>query len=279
MSRSVSRFLVSRVMAPVLAIALVWQAWMMLRPKPFPLDDRRRVAIEGAATKLAGEMPVPQSVRPTLQVAQFEGDTTGFVTDATRRAIDRRGRYVVQSAGITQNLMKELGIPERSISPDMLSSFDVKGLKCDYLLAGRVLRLSDDGDIAEAALEAGLFEVASPPGVKRLVVEARHGPPDGAGRRAVRSHPWPLRLLGWLAFALLLPLVLTPLVRRGLSKESNALNLAMLAGSMSVAVVAAYAMIGFRHDTWWSAALLLPAAASALAYNWLVLSRQERLRR
>jgi len=129
----------------------------------------------------------------------------------------------------------------------------------------------------EALLDAVLLPVGSPDRAVRLSAEALHDHTAGPARSAVETYPWPARLVGWLALALLLPLASAPLAIRGLEMQSNAINLALLLGLTLVAGLAAFAMIGFRLDTFSSAVLLVAAVAGALAYNWMVLVKLDEL--
>ena len=97
-------------------------------------------------------------------------------------------------------------------------------------------------------------------------------------RVAAGSYSWPARIVVWLLLAVLLPLAAAPLLSWGLAAESNVVNLLMLLGLTTVAALAAYALIGFRLDTIWTAAFLVTAVILTLAYNWSVLSKLNELR-
>jgi len=263
----------------LLGLVVFWQGWMLIRPKPFPLDPRREAMATTAAENLAESMPQPPLRRPTLVVTPFQGDATGKVTEAVRKAVDRVGRYAVQPTTTMQNVMRELGLAEQSLSPESIASVDLGNLGTDYLLAGRVGVLSATTDKDEAVLEALLVPAGSPSDTVRLCGEAVLDRSVTGIQRAIQSHPWPARLASWLALLLLLPLVLVPLVRRGLARESNAANLGMLLGLTLVTGLAAYAMLGFRLETVHSVISLVGGVGLALTYNWFLLSRLEDLRR
>ena len=112
-----------------------------------------------------------------------------------------------------------------------------------------------------------------------VYVDAGIGAPGSGGSwaSAVDTIAWPARMVGWLAIVVLLPLLAAPLVMRGLAKQSNTVNLAMLLGLTALPAVVVYAMLDFRLDTMLSAVLLLLAVGGALAYNWVVLSKLEEL--
>ena len=256
-------------------MAALWQGWMLVRPKPFPLDARCRVVAVQAAGRLAEKIPRPSAGKPTMVVSRFEGDPTGDVTDAVRRAVDRVGGYAVQPTTVLQNILRESGIEQEPLAPEAATSVDFKKLGTSYLLAGRVGALYARSDEDKAVLEAVLVAADGSSQPVRFSAEASRDQRQSAATLAVRSYPWPARLVSWLAVTLLLPLALAPLARRGLEKESSAVNLGMLLGLTLLSGLAAYAMMGFQLETALSAALLIGAAGVACAYSWALLSRIE----
>ncbi len=277
-SRTIWRMARSRLMAPVLVGVVIWQAWMTLRPKPFPLDERRSALADEAALSLAESLPVPSVGRPTVVVAPFQRDPTGAVTEAVRRAIERVDRYTVRPKTTLQNAYRELGIREQPLRPEDATAVAMEQIDGEYLLAGRVRVLSARSDRDEAMLEGVLVPVGNAEAavplsgtmIRDYTVEAESLP--------IQTYPWPSRLVGWIALVVLLPLVVAPVVSRGLARQSNGVNLLMLLGTTLVSGLAAYAMLGFRVDTELAAALLVGGSAVALAYNWSILAKLEELR-
>jgi hypothetical protein len=127
-------------------------------------------------------------------------------------------------------------------------------------------------------LEAMLVPLDEPSAAIRLSASAGDLQTTADRETAVQSYPWPARVVSWLALAALLPIVFIAFTRRGLERESNAINLCMLLGLTLVAALAAYAMMGFQLHSGWSATLLVGAVGAALAYNWVVLAKMEDMR-
>jgi hypothetical protein len=291
-----------RLILPILCVGLVAQAWMTVRPKPNPLDARRLELADEVAGKLAESLPRPTLGRPTLVVMPFDRDPTGSVTDAVCRAIERVDRYTIQPPSLLENIFRQYGIPVQPVTPEAAESLAIENAPAEFLLAGRVQMLSARSDMDEASLEGVFIPIGGVQDVQTLPAEAPIGAnsmqaPIGSLSRAVRllaetvhdhtadtqpapveTYPWPMRLVLWLLATLLLPVVVTPLVSRGLEKQSNTVNLLMLLGLTTVAGVAAFAMVGFRLDTAWGASLLVAGTGLALVYNWLVLSKVDELR-
>jgi hypothetical protein len=292
-----------RVRIPLLVAAAIAYGWMMVRPRPFPLDARRTELADEVAGKLAESLPLPSVGRPAIVVLPFERDPSGSVTDAVRRAIQRVDRYAVQASSLWENVLRESGFGPQPVALEQAESLAASHLPGEYLLAGRVEMLSARTDMDEAVLEGVLVPVgsanpsgapmvevsgpqsshaapvaATPVRTVRLRAEAIHDHLAATRPAPVETYPWPARLVVWLLVVLLLPLVVSPLASRALERESNAMNLVMLLGLTAITGVAALAMLGFRLETAWSAVLLLAGVGLALGYNWMVLSKLEELR-
>jgi len=250
---------------------------MVHGPKPLPLDDRRVALADEIAEKLAESLPVPSVGRPTLTVALFQDDRTGNLTDAVRLAIDRVDRYAVQPTTFVENVLARWGLQQESVSPEKAPSVATEDLQTEYLLAGRVERLSARNDMDEAALTAVFVPVGSPECAIPLSVEIVHDHAAEANQLAAETKSWLTRFVSWLALTVLLPVVAAPASVHGLKLQSNAVNLALLLGMTFVSGLAAFATLDFRLDTTVSAALLIAAVAAALFYNWLILAKLEQL--
>ena len=82
----------------------------------------------------------------------------------------------------------------------------------------------------------------------------------------------------WLLTASLIPLFSASVITRGLARESNGLNLAMLLGLTAIGGLAAWALLGLQLETGAGATALALTVAIGLAYNWCVLTKLEELR-
>jgi hypothetical protein len=291
-----------RLLLPMMLIGFAGQVWMSVRPTRNPLDERRLELADEVAGKLAESLPRPAVGRPTLIVMPFDRDPTGSVTDAVCRAIERVDRYAVQPRSLLENLLRKYGTRVEAITPEEAETLVIEDTPAEFVLAGRVQMLSARSDMDEAAIEGVFIPVGGTRDTLAVTAEApiadrstgvpitRLSRPVRLLAETVRDHtteaqplpaetyPWPARLITWLLVALLLPLVATPLVSRGLEKQSNAVNLLMLLGLTSVAGVTAFAMVGFQLDTIWGASLLVAGTGLAFAYNWLVLAKVDELR-
>lgn len=295
------RLVKSWIVLGLLGIALIFACWIALQPKPQPLEIERRELADRAARHLAESLPTPEGERPTLAVLPLERDTTGQVTASVRRAIARVDRYNVQPESWWGQFRRRLGFESKSVTPEAVDRVAREHTSADYLLAGKIQTLAVRHDNQEAVLDAVLVPVAQrlkstptvsearyvstdsklngwPSGTRHVTARASSNPSDASPARSVTSESWFGRLVGWTFLVLLSPLVVAPLLIRGLEKQSNAVNLAMLLGLTGVMGVTAFAITGFQVNTVGSAALVVAGVALALTYNWLVLSKLEELR-
>jgi hypothetical protein len=302
--RWVWKLLRVRLLVPLLAIAAAGEFWLSVRPKPCPLDERRVRLADEVAAKLAESLPVPQVGRPSIIVLPFERDPTGSITEAVRRAVERVDRYAVEPASLWENTCRKIGFDLAPVSVDRVESLPASGIPAEYLLAGRVVTLSARSDMDEANLDAVFIPVGvtnldvgepkpvtavseqaiggrplgEPNHLLRLRAEAAHDHRAEAGSTAAGLFARPDRLLFWLLTALLIPLIFASLITRGLARESNGLNLAMLLGLTVLAGTAAWALLELDPKTGSGATLLALTVAIGLAYNWCILSKLEELR-
>lgn len=282
-------------------IALALGCWVALQAKPQPLDTERRELADRAARNLAESLRPPEGERPTLAVLPLERDITGQVTAAVRRAIARVDRYNVEPESWWEHIRRKLGFQSRPVTPEAAARLARKYTSADYLLAGQIQTLSVRHDNQEAVLDAVLMPLAQrfkskptvsdarnvsadpepigwPSGTRHVTAKASSEPSATFTAGPLNSESWLERLIGWTLLLLLLPLVVAPLLIRGLEQQSNAFNLGMLLGLTGLMGTAALAITGFQIKTVGSAALVVAGVALALTYNWLVLSKLEELR-
>lgn len=274
----------SRVMLPVLALAVAAQGWLLVRPRPLPLDARRLELTDEVARKLAESLPVPAVERPTLAVLPFERDPTGVVTDAVRRAIERVDRFTVLPPGLLDRVQAEYGWTRNSVSLDKADELDLARVPGEFVLVGQVQNLSARSDGDEAVLEGVLIRNASsrasPPKEKavRIRAEAVYDHRSAAALAGAAAWYPPSRLLIAALLVLGLPLVAAPAIQRGLDRQSNAVNLLMLLGLTAAAGTGCWGVVGASLETGLGAALLVLTLVFALGYNWWLLSKLEELR-
>jgi hypothetical protein len=258
-------------------LIVIAQGWVLVRPRPLPLDSARRALVEDAARQLAERLPAAPPGRPSLVVAQFQRDPTGLATDAVRRAIDRAGGFAVQPASFWENARRVLGIGIDGLAPEAAATATGNRLDGDYLMAGRLHRLAARSEREEAALEAVLVDARVPSQAISVKAEVARDHSRGQTAARITSYAWPARLAAWLALVVLLPLTLAPWLLRAVECRSNAVNLGLLLGLAAAGTAAALAVTGFRLEGSCAALALAAAAATALGYNWVVLDKMDKI--
>lgn len=98
------------------------------------------------------------------------------------------------------------------------------------------------------------------------------------GLRIRGISPW-LRVLCWLGVTLSLPLALAPLVRSLLARESNRVNGLLLGCLTGVDIFAIWVLLGFRGSGFLPFVAIILGACAALAYNFVLLTKLDALRR
>jgi len=252
----------------VLALA-AWEGYLLLKPKPTPLDEPRQKVAEEACWQAVRKLP---QLPPGAQVAvlRLVGDRTGYVTDRLRAILERSGACRQPEPSMIQRAMKELQVNESEIGTAEQAVAAGKGMNVPFVLSGRVSGFHSDRDTGRICLELTLADVPAAKTVSKMTV-AVPGPAD-AGRLA-----WHWRALIWAAVVAVLPLVTWPVVRKVLSTESNPVTAAALLVYSLAAWVLAYALAGFAVAGW-AALLLVVAFLIGLAYNYLAFCLIERYR-
>ena len=274
----------SRVMLPVLLLAVAAQAWLLLRPQPLPLDERRLVLTDEVARKLAESLPVPAAGRPSLVVLPFERDPTGSVTDAVRRAIDRGDRYTVLPPSLLERVATECGLTLNPVRLEAADELDLARIPGEFVLAGQVQNLSARSDGDDAVLEGVLIRNAtsreSSPERKSVLLRAEAVYDHRAAAKLAGMTAWfrPSRVLIGLLLVLGLPLAATPLLQRGLDQQSNAVNLLMLLGLTAATGAGCWIVVGMPVETALGSVLVALTLGFVLGYNWRLLSKLEELR-
>ena len=257
------------------AVVAAWQAYVLLKPAPGPLDEPRQEVAEKACWLAVEKLPkLPEGDK--VAVLRLAGDKTGYVTDKLRAMAERTGRFSQPAPSLIERAMQQLQIGEKAV--DALPGALAAGREAQvpYVLFGRVWDFTSDLETGRIRLELTLASVAdgkpaAPP--VRVVVPDPDAPTLGA---VVWSGVWRFGL--WLLAVLLLPVVTHPAIRSVLDRESNFATLLAMVGYAAAAWVLAFALSGFAVAGW-LAGLMLPAAfVAAILYDYYAFSVIEQRR-
>jgi len=274
------------ILARPLAVTLLvgvtlMQAWWLLGPEDEPMGFARRNVAARTAAVAALEIPGREGIT-TLAVLPLRNDPNEIVTRRLKDAIAERGRYEVVEESLFRRLLGQLRqspIPPPTVA-DAVSA--VRQIGADAVLFGEVTRFSGAEGQAMLAIDLRMAERDSGQAVwVKHYEEQISGAPASVDywRARLADSAKPSRILLWLGFTLLFPLLTAPLIRRVTSEESNAANLAMLIGYTGVSVALAWALTGFWAPSWWTVLALLLALGLSGVYNYKVASALDDLRR
>lgn len=125
--------------------------------------------------------------------------------------------------------------------------------------------------VEDSASGAALLEARAAPAIARSLFDLEYY------RLCIEGWGAGWRLITWLLVLLFLPLLCYPLAVRGLSAQSNAVNLGLWLGLTTVDLTVAVAFTGFRAPGFLGTVGLLFGLALALFYNYGMLTEIEDL--
>ncbi len=234
----------------------------------------------------------------TLYIPPIEGD----VDDRLRGLLESRIRFLDQVrveedlsrvAGIVRDLDGGGGVLERLAAlfePQPETSPGEAGALApgrrggvSALLLARVLEWDVQSDrprlqVATRVLEAGTGRIVVPPRVHSAELSRSLLSLPYLSLAIRDLSPWG-RVLVWEVLLLLLPFIAVKGCRAVLSRESNRANALLLVSMTLVDAAAVWILLGFVVDGFLPLVALAAGSGVALAYNHVVLSRLEELRR
>ena len=263
--------------------AVSWQVWTVVRPKPWAPDELQAGVAEKACWDAAEGVPSNLPGVHKLAVLRLAGrDMEGFVTGKLTECLHRRGHYEILHETFVGNVKRELGIEPEPVRT-LVEALDAgKGLKVDGVVFGEVTEFRRDRATARIAMDLKVAKVSDGRVLFSSGFSASAPSSDEAAGKlkySIRATSVVRRILLWLAFAAIAPLLLIPIIRHFLERESNAVNFALLVALTLMDISLAFVLCGLDLDSWIPAALLVVAALSGGLYNYWLCSTVERLRR
>jgi len=256
-----------RILIIVAVVVVVVLAWDFLSQMIMPPSARGEIAanlVEGAA-----ETIIERADGARFAILELEGDHEMKITRMLYDAAIEKDSAAVSGEIISKS---DLG---NSYPPSSMTMSNIgDDRRIQYLLIGDVEKYSQDGPNAEVEISLTLLDVESGDTEFHRDFEDRRkaGFLDSA-RYSIGSLNILMRLAGWCLVVALLPLVLLPLLRRGLEEESNVFNAFMLGGLTLAAGILAWLAVGYAMPILLEILILVAAVALAGIYNYWVLDR------
>jgi hypothetical protein len=263
--------------------AVVWQGWTVVRPKPWQPSALEKAVTEAVCWQAAKALAAKELAGiEKIAVLRLGGrDTGGRVTSQLADCIHRTGPVEVLHESFVNNLMKELGIADKPVTTLAEAAQAGKKMGVSGVVFGDVAELTSDDRSASVRLNLRLANVAKEEAVFAESFAAKE-PPSAASvkgvRYAIQATSPVKRLLIWLAFAAILPILLIPLLKGFLAQESNAVNFGLLTGLTLADLLLAFLLCGLIAVDWVPALLLVGAAGASGVYNYWLCCTVEKLR-
>jgi hypothetical protein len=274
------RLLLRPVVISLLGAALLAQGYALFEPEESQLGFMRRNLAERLCTKVAADLPKMESIR-SVAVLDLGGDDTGFLTSTLKSRIENSEKYDLIEESLLQKLLAKFGNDSKPVNTLDDAVTTARKLGADGVVFGAVVEFANPQNAAKLNLEIRMAERASGNAVfAHSYSDAISGSPAKISywRARLADSSKGQRILIWILFALLLPLLAAPLIRRLLTEESNAINVAILACITGIDLFAALFLTGLWIPTLWTAATLVAALASSFYYNYRITSFIEELR-
>jgi hypothetical protein len=264
-------------------VAAAYEGWSVLRPKPWAPNDFQKAAADAICWQAAKGIPAELPGITKVAVLRLDGrDADGSVTAKLAECIQRVGRYEVLHDSFVGNLMKELGIDAKPVSTLAEAAKAGKRMGVSGVVFGEVAELASDEASASIRLDLRVANVERGDSAFGESFAAKE-PPSAASvagvQRSIRASSVVKRLLIWLAFAALVPIILIPIIKHFLEQESNAVNFALLVALTLADLALAYVLCGLAVFEWLPAALLVGSVIAGGAYNYWLCETVERLRK
>lgn len=281
-------FGITRKLALVLAVPVAlgggYAGWKLLgggeiRP-PAPQGLMAVVAEEALAdlgARVAFDASIKQVIFPDLP-----GDPTGHLSLRLREILEQRQMFKVQPIRLEDEARAGVGGRLQELAADVLNralepekARELAKLKqVDGTLRGQVFERIDDQEQAALGLRLSLVDLE---GQERWALETRRTEP-----KRLTSLPYfrlwmgawslPGRMVSWLIFCVVLPLVLSPLVKSVLRRERNGSTAALLAALAALDTALAAALAGLPAPAFLTALAFVAVFAVAAGLSYVVVS-------
>ena len=257
-------------------------SYQIFHPKAESFGFLRRTLADRVAVQVVRDLP-GRKTEQTVAVLRLENDPGGFLTGLIDHKIRESGEFVTLSPSLAQRVFAEIHPQEAKSVATMEDALAVaRGMGVDRAVFGVLVEFTGGTSEARLRLDLRVVDRASGQAVFARSYDERSGggvlaPVHWRARLADSSKG--LRILVWVAAALLLPLVTAPIIRRLTAIESNGVNLTLLAAYTLVDVLFALLLTGFWVATLWTTLLLLAALVGSLWYNYRVATAIDELSR
>jgi hypothetical protein len=260
-------------------LTMFFEGYQLFGPAEDSLGFMRRNMAQRVCARAVDEIPRRNGI-PSIAVLDLAGDVQGLVTGLLRDRIAATGEFRLMDEPFFRKLLREFGKDGAPITKLADAVATAREIGVDLIIFGEIPEFAVRQEFASLRLELRVAERASGQALfARSYAEniGGNGLASSYWRARIADSSKGRRIFIWVAFALLLPLVSLPLIRRLLAEDSNLINLAVLLAYTIVDMLFALLLTGFWIPTLWTAGILILALAASGYYNYRVAMLVDRL--
>lgn len=286
--------LIPKVGMALFVVYVCCMGWMKFGPrKPMP-DMARMKAADRAVERIVDNIRQNRGDVRSVALCHFANDASDYFSHRLRERIEKSNVLDLTDFDLAEKLRTLLNMRNRGVAnaTDALSS--IQGEEVDGVLWGSIERFESAKGGGGATL-TGEWQLVDKGGAvvcggaiqredgDRGIVETVTNAIDDLGKSTdgveivASTIPWYMRLLGFVLFVLLLPVVTISFIRTMVAKRSNRVNVFVLGVYTAIDVILAFFMVGGTIGSFAAVVVFLAASLSALLYNVSLMSFALRL--
>lgn len=234
-------WVIKAAMVVIVIVALV-VAWYLIAPGKPTLSPSQQAAVDSAVDQVVKDLAAAHSGLSLVAILSLANDPTSQVTDTLRKRAASTGVFVDGSASVSENLADLLRMDRATYAELDAAAARGRTLKVDGVVFGSVQGPVKQNDQTVVIINFTFAKVGQEAGKEEILL--RRVVTSDTSRESPQHNSFGTRLLAWVAFTLLMPLIAFPWVRSLVRRRSNLGNAATLAAMTTASGTLAYWMLG-----------------------------------
>jgi hypothetical protein len=258
-----------------------WSAYKELRPDPQEMSPKRRKMMENVTEDLINRIPFESETIRRMAVAPLAGDVTGEATQHIRKVLAGSGLFDVPPPPLGERVRGLFSSEWRDLNTREEALEYGRKAEAELVLWGRVDRLYEREGKVEYDITLEIYDMASEeaPPIWSENANGDQEEVEGAGGGFFLSiRALAVRIFFCLLFFLFFSIVLMPVIRSTLDRESNEATLLLLTAMTAVDAALAFFLVHDVSGRYFTIALVVGLAVAAGWYNYWFCSRLEAVR-
>ncbi len=268
----IKRVLLSRLSWIPLVLILGWQAYKTVVPKPYQLDNVRKILANQIIEDAVNKVPSFEHIEK-IAILKFKGDYTNFVTHKFKEELFKTGKYNIVKDSILKRILKEFGKEEVPIYSYEEALKIGKKIGTEGVIFGEILEFLQDEKEAKMEMFIRLLDLNNE---KAVFIDSFSGrlPKNVTSfnymKARIKDTALGMRIVFWILFVGFLPLATFFIIKKVLEKESNLSNLILMCCYVFVNFLFAFILTGFSIDTFWAFLFILISFGLSIFYNYFI---------